>query len=133
MQQVKPTVIYEKAPPVYHQEVIRAPPQVSYVTEPVVTHTQPQRVSYRQEVVRQDVVRQEPVVNVQPARVSYRQEQPRMRNETTSNVNEYKTYVGEGERVLVETRTYSPNREPRIEKHQVEDWARYSQAHWREH
>merc|ERR1711976_48711 len=95
-----------------------------------------QQVVYQEPVVVQEPVRyvsrvQEPVVHHQPRVVSHRQEEPKQWS--SSNVNEYKTYVGEGERVLVETRTYSPNREPRIETHAHEDWARYSQAHWREH
>jgi len=39
----------------------------------------------------------------------------------------------EGERVLVETRTYSPDREAKVQYHDHQDWARYSQANWKNH
>jgi len=87
-------------------------------------------------------VHQEPVVYYQ-SHHSHQSRQPvevrtsrGPHHETTNTVtNQYNSYAGEGERVLVETRTYSPDREAeaKVEYHGHQDWARYSQANWKNH
>lgn len=48
-------------------------------------------------------------------------------------VTEHRSGVSHGQRVHVETRTYSPNREVQRVSHGHEDWARWSQANWQGH
>jgi len=48
-------------------------------------------------------------------------------------VREHRDNVHYGDRVLVETRYMSPGRDARVERHDHQDWAKYSQAHWHEH
>lgn len=113
----------------YEQNVPLRKEKEVEVQRPVVRQPQPQpQVVYQQQPVR--VSRQ---IQEQPRTISYREPQSHYSQPVV--VNEYTTRIGEGERVLVETRHYSPgrDREPRIEYHQHEDWARYSQTHWRNH
>lgn len=53
-------------------------------------------------------------------------------NHETTHMNQSTTFVGEGQRVLVEKRTFSPEREPVIEKIPHQDWADYSRHQWDE-
>lgn len=48
-------------------------------------------------------------------------------------VREHRGEVHHGQRVHVETRTYSPNREVQRVSHEHQDWARWSQANWQGH
>lgn len=148
--------------PEYRQEtmVVHAEPTYQTYTQPTVV--QQQRVSYRQsrqtsptrEVIVERspeviVERQQPQViverqsNIRQSRqqamtrqvgqhVSYREPQV----VTSSNViGQNERYVGEGNRVLVETRRFSPDRDsrPRVQVENTTDWARYSQENWRQH
>merc|ERR1712224_234304 len=71
--------------------------------------------------------RQEVVVEHRPAPVV---RESRVLNEDV-RVTEHRTYEGVGDRVLVEKRTYSPDRsEPYVERFGGQDWGKYSQANW---
>lgn len=48
-------------------------------------------------------------------------------------VTEHRSGVTHGQRVHVETRTYSPNREVQRVSHGHEDWGKWSQANWQGH
>jgi hypothetical protein len=48
-------------------------------------------------------------------------------------VTEHRAGQTYGQRVLVETRTYSPNREVQRVSHGHEDWAKWSSANWQGH
>jgi hypothetical protein len=116
--EMKPLVSKPKPAPVVEVQA-KAPPR----QEVIVRH---QPAPPRQEVI----VRHQPVERVEYRTDYHRGDVKEWREEP--RVKEYVTELYEP-KVLVETRTYSPNKE--VQRHEVAhpDWGSYSQAHWREH
>jgi len=110
-QQTKPTIIRANR----HEHV-----EHKVVREPVVSRVHEERKESR-------VVRGDPKItyNTTYGEPSY------LRDEV--NRTELSNVRRQGEPVLVEKKTWSPGKEPRVEKFEHEDWSRYSQAHFNGH
>jgi hypothetical protein len=90
-------------------------------------------------------VKEEKKPLLQPKPVEVRSERPPVRVEPRHErgevrewreepvVTEHRSGVSHGQRVHVETRTYSPNREVQRVSHGHEDWGKWSQANWQGH
>jgi hypothetical protein len=79
-------------------------------------------------------VYRKPVVHVEAERIPVREERGEVREwRDHPVVTEHRAGNTYGQRVHVETRTYSPNREVQRVSHGHGDWAKWSQANWQGH
>lgn len=150
---------YVKAEPIVRQEYVHVEPEIRHnkeyiVEQPVVRQEyvhveQPQVVQHRvsSRVQEPVVVERTPVISNnyysdvhvgQGERINLGVNERRER-QVSRVVKQDSTVIGNntsqvhGDRVHVETRTYSPNREPQVTYHNDTDWARYSQTNWNKH